>query len=457
VSGIDRFDCARLLDLYVNQGLTLAAMGELLGITPPGVAYRMEQCGIPRRKGGAPTGVRRIAPPPREELRNMLRTGGGQVGVARRLGVDKKTVRSWLDEYGLPAVIGDDPAIVKEVLDRHSRQSAYRISIELGIAKLTVLEIIRRHGRPRTLVEAHQRRGPTREIPPRDLLRNAYERDELTLKELGRLFSANPATVRRWLVARAIPVRTPAESKQTSRYQEKAAAARRGEASHLYRGRLPTRYNELRRDYRWRQAARRAIALDAARCADCGEPVASASRSGHARENTVAVHHIVPRAFGGSLYSQRNLITLHSDCHASREFEIDRILQSAARNGWLSPAPHFSLTQSGRELFGSRASLIRRLTDPYLHLSPSRRVALRTRVLEDLDAEPVVYVDAEAPVRRERFRRRRREAPKLRLSGTCANPDCGAAFMTNRPRQIYCSERCRSHMDYVRAKARGRR
>ena len=150
-------------------------------------------------------------PPEPATLRRLYTDEGLTVAaVADRLGVANGTAHKWLFAAGVPM---RPPATTPrtDVDDEDIRrlytsegQTAAEIAAHLGCPTTTIYNRLQRLGVPR---RPPVRRQPTR--PTDDHLRRLYSEDNLSLRQLASRLSVSPQAVRNWLVDAGIPRRPP--------------------------------------------------------------------------------------------------------------------------------------------------------------------------------------------------------------------------------------------------------
>jgi len=108
-----------LQELYCQQGMSDAKIGELFGITGEGVAYRRKKFGIQTKDGNdkrkeknIQIGQKDLLDLTREELREEIKFAGGIKGVARKFHSTFKTVHTLICKEGL-----DRDTIIEHSID----------------------------------------------------------------------------------------------------------------------------------------------------------------------------------------------------------------------------------------------------------------------------------------------------------------------------------------------------
>ena len=96
---------ALLHRLYVDEGLSLAEVGDRVGYSASGVARRLRQAGIPRRSPGGRTGQRRVRPDPATlaDITARYRAGDTLTSIASCYGRSVWWVRDRLAMAGEPS------------------------------------------------------------------------------------------------------------------------------------------------------------------------------------------------------------------------------------------------------------------------------------------------------------------------------------------------------------------
>lgn len=156
-----------LWERYAERRQSIAAIAEELGCSPGAVRLALHRQGIPVRDLGAPR-IEQLYDP---AWLRRARSEGTVPDIALRLGCSEATVRWALWRSGIPAGQGrpsrppelDDVAYLLYHYVRQ-RRTAAAIAAELGCARQTVLNALRRHGlavRPAAIG------GPTATLPLR--------------------------------------------------------------------------------------------------------------------------------------------------------------------------------------------------------------------------------------------------------------------------------------------------
>jgi DNA-directed RNA polymerase specialized sigma24 family protein len=90
--------CEELRRLYVDEGLSQAAIGRALGCSPATVGIQMRRCAIAARDGRFP--ARQV---PRALLAALYSDQNLTLeAIAAQLGVSVSTVHNWRRAYGIP-------------------------------------------------------------------------------------------------------------------------------------------------------------------------------------------------------------------------------------------------------------------------------------------------------------------------------------------------------------------
>jgi IS30 family transposase len=149
-------DRAQLIDLYVEQGLTLAQVGHKLGVSPFTVRRRMLEHGIPiRRRGTRPEHAERYQQPAKVLNRRLLverhpKQRMAMTEIARQTGFSDTTLRRFLQIYDVP-LRTSYPSLIDDI---HRRQLAglrrrgltdRQIADRLGFSKRTVERALQRY------------------------------------------------------------------------------------------------------------------------------------------------------------------------------------------------------------------------------------------------------------------------------------------------------------------------
>jgi hypothetical protein len=145
-------DIARLAHLYVCQGLSTYAIGEITGLDRQRVSHMLRRAGIPLRPRGAGRlrPVRRADPPGLPQLLTGLYEAGrlSSPQIAALTGIPERTVRDRLRRYGIGTRTRggwnreDRRLVSAETLDDLYTQlglTADQVGSRLGVSRSTVL------------------------------------------------------------------------------------------------------------------------------------------------------------------------------------------------------------------------------------------------------------------------------------------------------------------------------
>ncbi|MDP9820385.1 hypothetical protein [Nocardioides massiliensis] len=93
---------AELRELYVDQGLSAAAIGARYGVEKITALRWLRAAGVERRFAGRGLAHRGVAAPSADDLRRLIHEENiGLIGVAEKYGVDYTAVGHWLDRHGI--------------------------------------------------------------------------------------------------------------------------------------------------------------------------------------------------------------------------------------------------------------------------------------------------------------------------------------------------------------------
>lgn len=214
-------DEATLRRLYVDQGLSLLALGDRVGASACAVRNWLRRYGIrPRPQGKSRrVGTLRRFQASKSDLRNLyVRQRLSLEEIARRKGVALETVRQALVRLGIPvrshsqaAKSAKERKITRQILERLyviKTLSLDRVGRELGVSGDTVRYWLKRYHlqvRSGREVAAAQRRPPGL---PESTLRKLYEKQGLSLWDIARQAGVTPVTVKNWLVRYGISRRS---------------------------------------------------------------------------------------------------------------------------------------------------------------------------------------------------------------------------------------------------------
>ena len=204
----------RLRELYVEQGLSIRQVAQILDSTPDRVTTGLRAAGIAPRARGRHDGVQ-LAPITAEQLQELyVRQQLSAREIAEQLGGEQTRVLDALRREGIPVRPGGSPP---------GPRGPRVPQLHLGAAELGRLyvedefddeQIGRRYGvsswqvrRRRTELGVTRRPAEGRPAPPAEVLRRAYVDEQLWLKDIARRYHTRIDTVRRWLKAAGIPVR----------------------------------------------------------------------------------------------------------------------------------------------------------------------------------------------------------------------------------------------------------
>jgi DNA-binding CsgD family transcriptional regulator len=201
-----------LAHLYVRDGLTTAAVGERLGLTPRQARYQLQRAGI--RRPGPPARARtkkRLSPAELEDLyvarRLPIRA------IAALVGLDQRDVWRQLTEAGIPRRRrgGAQVALGRETLEDLYVDQGLTLEAtarRLGVGRGTVRRHLVAHGIP---LQAMVRRPPTRR-----LLQRLYVAERLSPRQIAERLGLTHAQVRYDLVRLGIPRRPGGRPRQAA-------------------------------------------------------------------------------------------------------------------------------------------------------------------------------------------------------------------------------------------------
>jgi transposase-like protein len=124
-SNIEPLDRDLLVELYVNQQLSISAIEKRLNLPENSVAYQLIQHKIPRRSlQQAARNRRGETPPPREELERLYLTEGkSQAEIALELGKTQTKISKWIRSYGLKKVVKPETICRREQQEERQQKA----------------------------------------------------------------------------------------------------------------------------------------------------------------------------------------------------------------------------------------------------------------------------------------------------------------------------------------------
>ena len=197
-----------LADLYVEQGLSCAAVGARLGVSRQAVHQALVRFGIPTRQAGRPPAERdRLEDP--DWLRRWHVTEGWSANrIAGELGVAHATVRRRLEQLGIhrPATPGPPELDADRVRRRHCVEGASpaTIAAEEQVSEHRLRRFMAGEDIP---VLSRADRAALRPVADPAWLRWAYTTEGMTMATIAERTGVSEATVSRWLRRHDIPVR----------------------------------------------------------------------------------------------------------------------------------------------------------------------------------------------------------------------------------------------------------
>jgi transposase len=101
---MSRKDIEKMIDLYVNEGLTLKMIGSSFGVSGETIRKWLKKAKVPLRSVGGRKGTRRVTyqadPSVLEQL--YIAKGLDLAQTARALRISKRGIKTLLDQYGIP-------------------------------------------------------------------------------------------------------------------------------------------------------------------------------------------------------------------------------------------------------------------------------------------------------------------------------------------------------------------
>jgi DNA-binding CsgD family transcriptional regulator len=203
--GLEPLTRELLVELYVEQRLTMAEVAERVGGSASRVGAALDQHGIPRRPRGSRS-LPGLQPLSREVLIELYANERlGSVSIARRLGGHPSRILHALDRFGIPVRARPRPGDIDverlAELYVERRMSLEEVADALGVSVNQVRVTVRREKLRRPPAPR-----PEPPAPPAAVLEELYVTQGLTLSQIGRRYRTTHYRVHDWLVAAGIPV-----------------------------------------------------------------------------------------------------------------------------------------------------------------------------------------------------------------------------------------------------------
>jgi DNA-directed RNA polymerase specialized sigma24 family protein len=200
-------DAEALRELYAEQGMTMAEIGERYGCHETTVLRWLREFGISTRNPGAECSDTRLDDP--DELRRLHHDERLTAEeIADRLGCNRKTVLRRLREFDIPARSRptNNCGLTESTLAEwyiNQRLTAGEIGNRVGCSAGAILDRLRRFDIPvRT-------QGAPEAVADANSLRQLYTDERLTVAEIADETECHTSTVRRHLRTNDIAVRPP--------------------------------------------------------------------------------------------------------------------------------------------------------------------------------------------------------------------------------------------------------
>lgn len=279
----------KLRQLYLDQDLTQEEIGERLGCTRRTVRSWIHEFGISRREDK----------PWKSEtvLRSLREEGLSQAEIAAELDVCQATISNWMRKFDI------DTSRIQEEKAWHNAdllQKLYvenemtieQVAEELGCDWQTVQDWLYRHD-----IDTRSRNPqPPRELRHGEALRVLYRENGLSTYTIAELAGCAPSAVYSWLERHGIETR--------------AVGSQPGELHHRWKGGGDPYYGR-----NWTERRRQVLERDDHECQRCG---ISDSKHRTQHDRGLDVHHRVPlREFEEPELANRlsNLVTFCRECH----------------------------------------------------------------------------------------------------------------------------------------------
>lgn len=206
-NGVDFGGRENLHNLYVEQGMTMAAIGEKFGCHETTVLSRLEEYDIETRNRGQECLDPRLDDPSTlRSLHHEQKLTAEEIGD--ELGCNRKTVLARLREFDIPARAHptEDYGLAEDILEEwyvNQRLTSAEIGRRVGCSTGTVLARLRDAG-----ISVRTQEPPERVADPEEL-RDLYVGERMTVAEIADRTDCHTSTVHRYLRLNGIDVRNP--------------------------------------------------------------------------------------------------------------------------------------------------------------------------------------------------------------------------------------------------------
>jgi transposase len=221
-----------LIELYVNQCLTLEVIGNMFNVSNNSISRWLVEYDIPARSlSDAQLLMNGGTKPSYDVLEDLyVNKGLSTEAIGVMFNVSKGTISRWLDESGIEIRTTAESLLIRhgstkpskdELIDLYVNQclSTSVIADMFNTGSNSISRWLNEYDIPaRSLSDAHLiRRGGVK--PSKDVLEDLYINQSLTPDVIGDMFNVTGVTIRNWLRKQDIPLRSKSES--TTLYYKK--------------------------------------------------------------------------------------------------------------------------------------------------------------------------------------------------------------------------------------------
>lgn len=278
----------RLRNLYVEERLTTAEIGERLGCSRRTVEnwiarYELTSEAKPWRD--------------KQTLERLRDNGLSEADIGDELGCSQATVHNWLERFKLdtdrikPEFPWHDESVLRRLyLDR--KLTMAEVADELDCSRQAIEKWIHQYG-----IETRSRNpDPPDELREEETLRELYQQDGLSTYEISEQFNCAPSAVFSWLKRHDIGTRS--------------VGSQPGELHHRWKGGVDPYYGP-----NWTETREEVLERDGRECIRCG---VSNETHKDRYDCGLDIHHEIPiREFSdvSEANDLDNLVTLCRKCH----------------------------------------------------------------------------------------------------------------------------------------------
>jgi transposase len=211
-----------LRDQYKNQQKSMSEIADILGVDSSTVDRWMKKHGIETRSyseaASTDGNIRKLRDEEwlREQYENREKS---QVEIADELDVDESTVIRWMKKHGIETRSnserqseGDvgklrDEEWLREQYE-NQQKTTYEIAEELNVSSNTVVRWMRKHGIQTRSNSERQSGGDVEKLRNEEWLREQYENQQKSPREIADKLEVSHSTVRNWLKRHGIDIRS---------------------------------------------------------------------------------------------------------------------------------------------------------------------------------------------------------------------------------------------------------